>query len=68
MQVWSACNRPDFWVTALLAPLIIYLVFAGVDLIRKYALEKPLMRWLDPLWDRVDRWLTRGGEAKDSLQ
>ena len=56
-QVWWACQTPDFWKTALLAPLVIYLGCSVVDILRKYLLEKPLMRLLDPVFETIDQYL-----------
>ncbi|MDO5328014.1 MAG: acyltransferase [Clostridia bacterium] len=59
LQIWTACQRDGFWLTALLAPLGIYLACAVVDLARKYLLEKPLGKWLAPLFAKLDGWLER---------
>ena len=56
-QVWWACQTLDFWKTALLAPLVIYLACAVIDMIRKYLLEKPLMKLLSPVFDKMDKYL-----------
>ena len=58
-QIWIACQTPDFWKTALLAPPAIYLACAAADLLRKYLLEKPLVKLLTPTFDKIDSWLER---------
>ena len=57
LQIWYAANREDFWITALLTPLCLYLAFAVLDLTRYFLLEKPLFRGLDPLCRRLDGWI-----------
>lgn len=59
LKIWPACHQGDFWVLALLAPLGIYVACAMVDLLRKYLLERPLMRWLEKGCARVDGWLMK---------
>ena len=44
---------------ALLAPAGVYLACAAVDLIRRYLLEAPLMKALNPAFERLDGWLER---------
>ena len=58
-HIWQACQRDDFWVTVLLAPLCIYLACAAIDLLRKYALEKPLLRLANPIFQKLDSWIGR---------
>ncbi|MBE5783173.1 MAG: acyltransferase [Clostridiales bacterium] len=59
LKIWPACQRSDFWLLALLAPLGIYMVCALVDLLRKNLLEGPLMRWLEKGCARIDQWLLK---------
>ena len=58
-SVWRACQTPDFWKTALLTPLILYLACALIDILRKHLLEKPLDKLLSPAFEKVDLWLSR---------
>lgn len=51
--------QSDFWVTALLAPPAIYLCCAAIDCVRKYVLEKPLLKALDPVFREFDGWLAK---------
>ena len=57
LQIWQAAQREDYWMTALLAPWLLYLALAAVDLLRQFLLEKPLLQLLDPLFARLDRWI-----------
>lgn len=57
IAVWQRCLTASFWKTALFAPLILYLACAAVDILRKYLLEKPLKKLLNPTFERIDRWL-----------
>ena len=56
-QIWAACQTLDFWKTALLAPIVIYLACAVIDIVRKYLLERPLMKLLDPVFQKIDQYL-----------
>ncbi len=58
-QVWQACQGDGFWKTALLAPVVIYLTCAVIDMLRKYLLEKPLMKLLDPVFEKIDAYLQK---------
>ena len=59
LQIWQACQREDFWLTALLAPAGIYLACAAIDLVRKHLLEKPLLKLLNPVFEKTDGWMGR---------
>ena len=59
LQVGVRCQQSGFWVTALLAPLAIYLCCAVIDIARKYLLEKPLIRMLNPVFEKIDSWIAR---------
>ena len=59
LQIWYAAQRSDYWVTALLTPVLLYLAFAAVDLLRRFLLERPLLRALEPAFERIDRWIAR---------
>lgn len=63
LQIWTAANGEGFWIVALPTPPALYLVLAAVDTLRKYALEKPLPKWMEPMLDRIDGWLTTKEEA-----
>lgn len=54
LQIWTLCQKETFWLWALLIPPGIYLACAGVDLARKYAVEKPLLRLLTPAFAWLD--------------
>ncbi|MBR3108752.1 MAG: acyltransferase [Clostridia bacterium] len=56
-HVWQSCQGPGFWKTALLVPPVIYLVCSAMDTARKYLLEKPLMKLLDPMFEKIDQYL-----------
>lgn len=56
-HVWQDCLTPHFWKTAFTVPLIIYLVCAAADILRKYLLEKPLEKLLGPVFQKIDGWL-----------
>ena len=58
-SIWQSCQKPDFWKTALLAPLILYPACAFADVLRKYLLEKPLDQLLKPAFEKLDLWLSR---------
>ena len=58
-QVWQAAQSPHFWVTALLAPPMIYLGCTLVDLARQRFFEAPLLKRLSPLLDAMDQALNR---------
>ena len=59
LKIWQACQGPDFWKTALMGPFLVYLCCAAVDLVRRYALEKPLMKLLNPAFEKIDGWVSR---------
>ena len=59
LKVWQVCQGDRFWLMALLAPAGVYLACAAVDLIRRYLLEAPLMKALNPAFERLDGWLER---------
>ena len=61
--VWQQCQTADFWKTALLTPPILYVACAAVDILRKYLLERPLEKLLNPAFDRIDRWLNEKAAA-----
>ena len=46
-------------LTALLYPAGIYLACAGIDLLRRRFLERPALRLLAPLTERIDGWLAK---------
>ena len=55
--VWQQCQTVSFWKCALFAPLILYVSCAAVDILRKYLLERPLEKLLNPTFEKTDRWL-----------
>ena len=57
LKIWQACQLDNFWLTALCAPVLIYLCCAAIDLARKYLLEKPLMKGLSPVLEKIDGWM-----------
>lgn len=58
LQIWTLCQRGDFWLWALLIPPGLYLACALADCLRKYALETPLMKLLSPACQWLDSKLT----------
>ena len=58
-HVWQDCLTPGFWKTALIVPPLIYLVCALIDIVCKYLLEKPLMKLLDPVFEKIDAYLQK---------
>ena len=58
-HVWLACMKPGFWKIVLLAPPIIYLSCALLDLVRKRLLEAPLMKRLNPVFEKIDGWINQ---------
>ena len=57
VRVQQVCQTNSFVFTALIAPPIIYLACAAVDTLRRYALEQPLMKLMNPVFDRIDGWV-----------
>ena len=64
LNVWVKCQLPNFWLTALLAPPALYLALSLLDLLRKYALEKPLMKRMNPAFQKLDGWLEKQSHSK----
>ncbi|MBO4299687.1 MAG: acyltransferase [Clostridia bacterium] len=59
LKSWQASQTNGFWRLALLAPAGVYLACAAADLIRRYLLEAPLLKALNPAFDKLDGWLER---------
>ena len=59
LRSWQVCQTSRFWLMALLAPAGVYLACALVDTARRFLLEAPLVKRLNPAFERVDRWLER---------
>ena len=64
LPVWSYCQQGNFWLYALLIPPGLYLACAAVDLLRKFALERPLLHLLDPAFRWIDRKRGSGDDAE----
>lgn len=58
-KVWQSAQGDGFLWTALLLPIVIYLACAAADTARRLLLERPLMKALSPLTDRIDGWITK---------
>ena len=58
-RIWQAAQGDEFLLTALLYPAGIYLICAGIDLLRRRFLERPALRLLAPLTERIDSWLAK---------
>jgi len=58
-QVWQSAQGEKFLLTALLLPAGLYLACVLIDLLRKYLLERPILKWISPLTDKLDGWLEK---------